>query len=91
MKIVKNRILAITIGLILVFSMSASAILLPSASAHTPPNNIVTDAYVNVTPNPAGVNQSVLIVMWIENLNPSANGITGDRWQNYTITVTAPN
>jgi hypothetical protein len=90
MQKIKNKTMAILIIALLAISISASLILLPATKAHNPPWNIATVAYVNVSPNPVGIGQTALIVMWIENLNPSANGITGDRWQNYTLKITAP-
>ena len=78
---------------ILTISMSASMTMLVSAHNTATDKstwNIVTNAYVNVSPNPVGIGQQALIVMWIENLNPSANGILGDRWGNYTLQITAP-
>ena len=89
MQKLKSKTMAILIIAILTISMSAM-ILLPSTNAHNPPWNIATVAYVNVSPNPVGIGQQALIVMWIENLNPSASGVTGDRWQNYTLKITAP-
>jgi hypothetical protein len=85
---ISNKISAIIIIAILATSMTA--ILLPNVNGHSPPWNISTVAYVNATPNPVGIGQQALIVMWIENLNPSATGNAGDRWQNYTLKITAP-
>ncbi len=90
MQKIKNKTMAILIIALLAISMTASIALSPNTKAHSPPWNIATVAYVNVSPNPVGIGQTALIVMWIENLNPSANGITGDRWQNYTLKITAP-
>ena len=90
MQNLKNKTMAILIVALLTISMTATMALLPRTNAHTPAWNIATTAYVNVSPNPVGVGQQALIVMWIENLNPSASGITGDRWQNFTLKVTAP-
>jgi len=90
MQNLKGKTLAILIAAILTISMGASTMLIPNAGAHTPAWNIPTYAYVNATPNPAGVGQQVLIVMWINELEPSANGITGGRWQNYEVKITAP-
>ena len=39
-------------------SMSASMMLVPTASAHTPAWQIPTYAYINVAPNPVGVGQT---------------------------------
>ena len=90
MQKIKNKTMAILIIALLAISMTASIALSPNTKAHSPPWNIATVAYVNVSPNPVGIGQTALIVMWIENLNPSASGITGDRWQNYTLKITAP-
>ena len=90
MQKINVKTMAILIIALLTISMTASIALSPSIKAHSPPWNIATVAYVNVSPNPVGIGQTALIVMWIENLNPSANGITGDRWQNYTLKITAP-
>ena len=46
MKIAKNRIAAIAIAIFLTFSMSASMMFIPSASAHTPAWKIPTFAYI---------------------------------------------
>ena len=63
----KNRITAITIAIFLMLSMSASMMLMPSASAHTPAWKIPTYAYVWASPNPVGVNQTVSVYMWLTN------------------------
>jgi hypothetical protein len=83
-----NKILATL--LILLFVISTVLTITPLASAHSPAWNISTVAYVNITPNPVGIGQQALIVMWIENLNPSATGVAGDRWQNFNLKITAP-
>jgi outer membrane protein assembly factor BamB len=90
MKIAKNKTAAITIAILLTLSMSASTILLPSASAHTPPYNIPTWAYISVMPNPVGVGQEAFVNFWIDKAEPTANGAYGDRWQNFTVKVTHP-
>ena len=63
MQKLKNKIAAITIALFFILSMTASLILIPNANAHTPAWQIPTYAYINVAPNPVGVNQSVSIDM----------------------------
>jgi len=92
MKFAKNKTIAITIAIFLMLSMSASMILIPSASAHTPAWNIPTFAYVAAAPNPYGIGSSepLLIIFWINAPPPGAAGTTGDRWRNMTVDVTSP-
>jgi hypothetical protein len=76
MQKIKNKTLAIAITLLLTLSMSSSMILLPNASAHTPSWNIPTYAYINATPNPVGVGQSLLVYMWLDSVYGGAGGTT---------------
>ena len=80
----------ISIALLLIISVSSSMILLPSATAHSPSQNIPTYAFINVAPSPAGLGQTVTIGFWLTNVPPTANAIYGDRWQNMTVKVTKP-
>ena len=66
MQKLKNKTIAIAIAIFLMFSMSASVMLIPNASAHTPAWQIPTYAYITVTPNPVGLSQSVFIDMWLD-------------------------
>ena len=49
-----------------------------------------TYAFLALTPNPAGTNQKVLVVMFLSNLQASAGGTGGARFHNYTVTITKP-
>ena len=93
MKIAKNKTVAITIAIFLTLSMGASMILLPSTSAHTPPWQIPTFAYISVVPNPVGVNQKVDVVMWLDcTFDPIFTALGNDyRFHNYELTIIAPN
>ena len=82
--------MAILIAVILTVSIGASTTLLPSASAHSPPLNIPTYAFINVAPNPAGVGQAVNVGFWLDEPPPTASGPYGDRWSNMTVKVTKP-
>ena len=82
--------MAIFIAAILIISIGASVTLIPRATAHTPPWNIPTYAYINVAPNPAGLGQTVNIGMWINNPPPDASRSYGDRWENFKVTITNP-
>jgi outer membrane protein assembly factor BamB len=63
---------------------------LPAANASDPPIEIPTFAYLAITPNPTGINQQVFFVMWLHAAPPTAAGIAGDRWRDFTVTVTRP-
>ena len=65
MKTIKNKIAAITIVIFFILSMTTS-ISLPNTSAHSPPKTIATYAYIVVSPNPVGIDQSVRVLMWID-------------------------
>ncbi len=87
----KNRVLAISIALLMAIAIIPSISLLPTASAHTPPADLPTYAYINVAPNPTGVGQQVLVIMWLTNLFSSQTGLGNDyRFHNYKLTITAP-
>jgi hypothetical protein len=91
LQISKNKTLAIAISILLMISMTASLALVPSASAHVPAWQIPTFAYINVAPNPVGVGQNVVVIMWLTNLFSPATAIGNDyRFHNYKLTITAP-
>jgi outer membrane protein assembly factor BamB len=85
-----NRVL-VTIALVLMLTIAVSIVALPAANAHTPPWTIPTYAYISVEPNPVGVGQAAFVNFWLDKVPPTANGAYGDRWQNFTVTVTKPN
>jgi hypothetical protein len=91
MQISKSKIATIAIAIFLTFSMTASLMLVPTASAHLPAWNIPTYAYINAAPNPAGVGQQVLVIMWLTNLFSPEAGLGNDyRFHNYELTITSP-
>jgi hypothetical protein len=78
------------IALITLLVASSLFAVLPLANAHTPSWEIPTYAYVVISPNPIGANQTAFIVMWLDKPPPTAAGAEGDRWTGFTITVTKP-
>jgi outer membrane protein assembly factor BamB len=86
----KNKLMAISFATLLIASMSASMLLIPNASPHTPPLTIPTWAYLSAMPNPVGIGQEAFVNFWIDKAPPTAATIYGDRWQNFTVTVTKP-
>jgi hypothetical protein len=80
----------VTLAVLLMLSMVASVMLVPTANAHDPAWQIPTYAYVQAVPNPVGVNQQAIIYMWIDKI-PDGAALDNDiRFQDYQITITAP-
>jgi len=75
---------------ILVLIFAATLVALPTVSAHDPPWQVPTWAYLSVAPNPVGAHQTVFVNFWIDKVPPTANSAYGDRWQNYTVQITKP-
>ncbi len=70
----RNKTVASAIVIILTLSMSASIMLIPSASAHSPPWNIPTYAYIVAAPDPIGVGQTAHVYMWLDPVYGVAGG-----------------
>ena len=90
MKFAKNKTIAITIAIFLMLSMSASMMLVPTTSAHTPAWNIPTFAHIYAATDPIGVGQKASIYLF---LTPTYADelITNDyRFHNYKLIITAP-
>jgi hypothetical protein len=90
-----------TTTLILVLTFSAMLVALPIAIAQQV--TVATHAFIDVMPNPIGVNQAVYVSMWLLEVNPIAFAdITGQGsgegtgtatagvWNDYKVTVTSP-
>jgi hypothetical protein len=86
----KNKFVAITIAALLILSMSASMILIPSASAHTPPWTIPTFAKIYVAPDPIGVGQKATVYLFLTPTYADTNIANDYRFHNYKLTITAP-
>ncbi len=82
-KFSRTKITSIAIALFLIFSMTASLMLLPSANAHYPAYQEITYCYIAPSPAVVGVGQSVLLDWWLNAFPPDAAGATGDRWLGY--------
>ncbi len=84
----KNSIFcAITIAILLA---SSFLVFLPLTNAKSTDATIPTWAYLQVVPNPVGVGQTAYITMFLDKVPPTANGIGGDRWENFDLKVTKP-
>jgi PQQ-like domain len=89
-KLMYGSKIAIAIALILTLTMTFAMVALPGVKAHTPPWIIPTYAYINVDPNPVGAGQTAFVNFWLDKVPPTANGAYGDRWENFTVTITDP-
>lgn len=85
----RKTIVVLTIS-ILIISMSATMMLAPTATAHSPPWTIVSYAYLVASPNPVGVGQTTAIVMWIDTPMVGATVSNDVRRHDYTLTITTP-
>jgi outer membrane protein assembly factor BamB len=86
----KNKILAITICILFIISMTAAIAFLPTSSAHTPSQSIQLFAFVNVGPNPAGIGQTVTVSFFLNEPPMTAGGPYGDRFGPFTVNVVKP-
>ncbi len=84
-----NKTKISTIALILILTFSAIYVALPIVSAHEPAWEVPTWTYINVAPNPVGVGQQIIIIVWCNTPHPTAGGANGDRWTFY-VDVTTP-
>lgn len=86
----RKRLFAIVTTILLILSMDASMMLLPSVNAHTPPLQIPTYAFISVTPNPAGLGQTLTVGFWLQVPPPTAQAQFGDRWSGFSLKITKP-
>jgi len=77
MKIPKNKTAAISIAFILLLTVSGIMTAIPTSKAQTAASPFPTNAFCNVSPNPAGIGQQVTIEMWLGQANPTAFGLVG--------------
>ncbi len=85
----KTKILS-AIALFLTISMVIPYAMESTASAHTPPWNIPSFAYVSVAPNPIGVGQTAQVYMWVDIPVTGASIANDVRRHNYQLTITKP-
>jgi hypothetical protein len=90
MQIAKNKTAAATLALILMLSITATLVVFPLVSAHTPAWTIPTSSYCLVTPSTVGLGQYTTIVVFVDRYSPTAGGGSGQRWSGFLITITKP-
>ncbi len=86
----KSKTLVTLVSILLLSAIVSASIPLPVANATTPPRTWPTVAYLSVSPNPVGVGQSALFIMFIDKIHPLVTGFYGDRFTGYTINITKP-
>jgi len=86
----KTKKLGIATALLIIFTMSISLILLPTANAATPPRQIPTYAYLSAAPSPIGVGQRLFVVMWLDAVLPGAAVENQIRFHDFKLTITKP-
>ena len=79
-----------SIALILLLTVSGIMAAMPTSKAQTAASPLPTNAFIALSPSPAGINQQVTIEMWLGQPNPTATGLIGGRWAGFTIAVTKP-
>jgi hypothetical protein len=87
---VNKKPMITTLALTLILAISAFVIAAPTANAHDPPLSIKTFCYLSASPSTVGVNQDIILYMWLNMQPPTSSGGWGDRWQDFTVEVTKP-
>jgi len=78
------------IALILMLTIAIPLFAIPPTDGQTSAGKSTTHAMLTVNPNPVGVGQPVLIVMWVGMLLPSASVTNDIRFHDYSLTITKP-
>jgi len=76
----------IAIALILMLTVPALMTTIPAAFAQ---QSVPSNTYLVVSPNPAGVNQGVSVMIWLDNTPPQIYSTYYYGW-NYTLSITKP-
>jgi len=79
-----------TIALILLLTLSATLVALPSTTAHSPPWKYRLYARIHIAPDPVGVMETVLIVAAVNWALPGGNYFNDIRPEDVTITIEKP-
>ncbi len=82
----KNKMLT-TIALILMLTMTILMASMPAAKAS---GQCATYAFINVNPNPVGINQPVDVNFWLSIVSPTAAQSQGDRFSGFKVTILKP-
>jgi len=80
-----------SIVLVALLTITTIAVIVPYANATDPPKTWPTAAFLEVAPNPIGVNQQCLFIMFIDKTHPLIQESWGPRFTGWTVEVTKPN
>jgi outer membrane protein assembly factor BamB len=86
MKNIKNKTKIFIMTLVLTLTFAATFTVLTTAFAEEFP----TYAFLNIAPNPIGLNQQTVVSFWVDKMPPMVQGSWYDAWHNYTVKVTKP-
>ena len=86
----KNARTNTAVALLLMLTFAVSLVALPAANARTPAVAIKSWPYLVASPDPVGVGQRVIIVLWVDKPLPGAAVTNNIRRHGYTLTITAP-
>ena len=88
--ITQTKRAAFAAALIILLTISAFSIFIPTTTAHTPAWNYPTWTYIVPYNHIIGVNQQEKLIFWLGvSPPPTASGAYGDRWS-FTLDVTKP-
>ena len=86
----KSKTTAIATTLILLFSIAASAALIPNVSAHDPAWDIPTFPHIYAATDPIGVGQQAYVYMWLCPTYADTAVNNDYRFHNYKLVITSP-
>jgi hypothetical protein len=88
-QMVKNKFIT-TIAIILTLTIVIPLLSIPTTDAQSTSGQTITHAMLTVNPNPIGVGQQALIVMWAGLALPNAAVDNDIRLHDYKLTITKP-
>ncbi|NLF89649.1 PQQ-binding-like beta-propeller repeat protein [Candidatus Bathyarchaeota archaeon] len=90
-KKLNKKLVTISFAILLIATMSASMMFLPTTLAHSPPWSIPTFAHVYAAINPIGVGQTTYIYMFLTPTYADTLMTNNYRFHNFNLTIVAPN
>ncbi|MCW4019247.1 MAG: hypothetical protein NWF00_11315 [Candidatus Bathyarchaeota archaeon] len=90
MKILLSKKKMAFLSLMLLVTLALPLMSFSLVNAHDPPWIIQTYAFITASPNPAQVDNPLVLVFWVDIPPPTAVAATGDRWQGFSVNVTRP-
>jgi len=85
-----RKTLPLAVTIILVSMILAPTMAVAINFAYAAGKSWPTFTFCTVAPNPVGVNQQVLLYVWLDKCPPTATGPYGDRWEKLYIDIIKP-